>query len=66
MVEFESDRMCARESAKNGRIGANGFNCKIFVNSEFRFKIYDEIYPLKKFHVSPTIFKFSSPNLAGP
>ena len=27
---------------KNGRIGAHGLNCKIFVNSELRFEIYDE------------------------
>ena len=48
LVEFESDRMSPGESAKNGRIGAHGLNCKIFVNSEFRFGIYDENYPMKK------------------
>ena len=42
LVEFETDRMSPRESAKNGRIGAHGLNCKIFVNSELRFEIYDE------------------------
>ena len=36
LVEFESDRMSLRESAKNGRIGAHGF------------EIYDKIYPMKK------------------
>ena len=34
LVKFESDRMSPRESAKNGRIGAHGLNCIIFVNSE--------------------------------
>ena len=48
LVEFESDRMSPRESTKNGRIGAHGLNCKIFVNSEFRFEIYDKKYPTKK------------------
>ena len=67
LVEFESDRMSPRESAKNGRIGAHGLNCIIFVNSELRFEILDKNYPMKKkSHVSPTILKFSSPNLAGP
>ena len=60
MVEFESDRMSPRESTKNGRIGAHGLNCKIFINSEFRFEIYDKNYPMKKkFHVSTTLLKFS-------
>ena len=48
LLEFETDRMSPRESAKNGRIGAHGLNCKIFVNSEFRFEIYDKNYPMKK------------------
>ena len=48
LVEFESDRMSPRESAKNGRNGALGLNWKIFVNSEFRFEIYDENYSRKK------------------
>ena len=48
MVEFESDRMSPRGSTKNGRIGAHGLNGKIFVNSEFRFEIYDKNYPMKK------------------
>ena len=34
LVEFESDRMSPRESAKNGRIGAHGLKCIIFINSE--------------------------------
>ena len=59
LVEFESDRMSPRESAKNGRIGAHGLNCIIFVNSELRFEILDKNYPMKKkIHVSPTILKF--------
>ena len=37
LVEFESDRMSSRETAKNGRIGAHGLNFKIFVNSEVIF-----------------------------
>ena len=52
------------ESAKNGRIDAHGLNCKIFLNSELIFGIYDKNYLMIKFHVSPTIMKFSSPNLA--
>ena len=48
LVKFETDRMSPRESAKNGRIGAHGLNCIIFVNSEFRFEIYDKNYPRKK------------------
>ena len=67
LVEFESDRISPRESGKNGRNGAHGLNCKILVNSEVIFEIHDENYLMKKnFHVSPTILKFSSPNLAGP
>ena len=42
LVEFESDQMCPSESAKIGRMGAHGLNCKIFVNSELIFKIFDE------------------------
>ena len=48
LVEFESDRMSPRESAKNGRIGAHGLNCIIFLNSELIFEIYDKNYPKKK------------------
>ena len=48
LVEFESARMSPRESAKNGRIGAHGLNCIIFVNSELIFEIYDENYLRKK------------------
>ena len=46
LVEFESDRISPRKSAKNGRIGAHGSNCKIFVHSELIFEIYDENYPM--------------------
>ena len=45
LVEFESDRMSPRESAKIGRMGAHGLNLKFFVNSEPIFEIYDENYP---------------------
>ena len=31
LVEFQSDRMNPRKNAKNGRIGAQGLNCIIFV-----------------------------------
>ena len=48
LVEFESDRMSPRESAKNGRIGAHGLNCIIFVNFKLVFEIYDKNYPRKK------------------
>ena len=56
LVEFESNRMSPRESAKNGRIGAHGLNCKIFVNSEFRFEIYDKNYSMKKNFMSLRAF----------
>ena len=46
LVEFESDRMSRHESTKNGRIGAHGLSCKIFVNFNLRFEIYDENYPI--------------------
>ena len=38
LVEFESDRISPRESAKNGRNGADGLNCIIFVKSELIFE----------------------------
>ena len=41
-VEFESNRISPRENAKNGRSDAQRLNCKIFVNSELIFEIYDE------------------------
>ena len=60
LVEFESDRISFRESAKRGRNGAHGLNCKILVNSENILKIFDENYPAKKkYYVSQTILKFS-------
>ena len=48
-VEFKSDRMSPCESAKNGRIGGHGLNCKIFVNFELIFEIHDENCSLKIF-----------------
>ena len=48
LVEFESDRMSPRDSAKNVRIGAHGLNSKIFVNSELIFEIHDKNYPRKQ------------------
>ena len=39
LVEFESDRMSPRESAKNGRIGAQGLNCRIFSNFGLMFEM---------------------------
>ena len=48
LAEFESDWTSSRESAKNGRNGAHGLNCKIFVNSELIFEIYDENKTKKK------------------
>ena len=35
--EFEDRRISPRESATNGRNGAQGLNCTIFLNSELRF-----------------------------
>ena len=40
LVEFESDRMSPRESAKNGRIGDYGFNYKFF-------EFWDQIWNLR-------------------
>ena len=34
--------------AFKGLTGAHGFNCKIFINSELIFEIYDENYPREK------------------
>ena len=48
LVEFEVDGMRVHESTKNGRKGVHGLNCKIFVNSEAIFEIYDKNY-LKRF-----------------
>ena len=48
-LEFESDRISPRESANNGRNGAHGLNCKIFIISELIFEIYDETWSLFAF-----------------
>ena len=48
LVEFASDRISPRESAKNGRNGADGLNCIIFVKSDVIFEIWDKNYPMKK------------------
>ena len=48
LVEFESDRISPRESAKKCRNGAHGFNYKNFFNSELIFEIYDKNYPMLK------------------
>ena len=37
LVEFASDRMSHRGSAKNGQSGVHGLNFIIFVNSELIF-----------------------------
>ena len=42
LVEFKSDQISPRKIPKNGRNGAHGLNCKIFVNFGFRFEIYDK------------------------
>ena len=49
--------MRPNESTKNGRKGAQGLNCKIFVNSEIIFETDDKNYPSKN-HVSAIILKF--------
>ena len=46
------------ESAQNGRNGAHGLNCKIFVDYQVIFEIFVKNYPRKKFYVSQTILKF--------
>ena len=61
--KYEISRKCKNwpkfcESAKNGRNGAHGLNCIIFVNSEVIFEIYDKNYPIKKFQVSRPILNF--------
>ena len=43
LVEFEDDRLRPKENTKYGRKGAHGLNCKIFVNPEAIFEIYDKI-----------------------
>ena len=48
LVEFESDPMSPRESAKNGQMGAHGLSWKIFVQSETEFEIYDKNNPRKQ------------------
>ena len=49
VIEFEVDGMRSNESTKNGRKAARGLNCKIFVNFEAIFEIYDESYHRKFF-----------------
>ena len=56
LVEFESDRMSQRETAKNERIGAYGLKCNFF-NFKLGFEIYDKNYSRKKFHVYTTLQK---------
>ena len=63
LVEFESDRMSPRESAKNGRICAHGLNCIIFVDSELIFEIYDKNYPRKKYLVIENNFCLINDNI---
>ena len=41
LVEFEGDRKRPLENVKNGRNGAHGLNCTIFVKSELIFEIFD-------------------------
>ena len=43
LVEFEVDGMRPNESTKNGRKGAHGFYCKIFVNFETIYEIYEKL-----------------------
>ena len=58
LLEFEVDGMRPSESTKNGRKGAHRLNCKIFVNFEVIFEVYDKNYLRRKIHVSPTILNF--------
>ena len=51
LVQFKSDWISPREGDKNGRIGAHGFNWKIFLNFQLIFEIYDENYSMKKIFV---------------
>ena len=41
LVEFKSDQISPRKSAKNGRNGADGLKCIIFVKSDVIFEILD-------------------------
>ena len=52
LVEFEVDRMRSKESTKNGRKGADGLNCIIFVNFWAIFEIYNKNYLAKKLCLS--------------
>ena len=53
--------MSPRESAKNGRNGAHGFNCIIFVNFEVEFEFFDKNWPRKKnFMLLWSFWNFSS------
>ena len=57
LEEFEVDGMHPNESTKNRRKGADGLNCKIFVNSKVIFEIYDKNYPRKKISCLSDYFK---------
>ena len=48
LVEFEVDGIRPNECTKNGRKSAHGLNCKIFVNFETIYEIYDKNYSSKK------------------
>ena len=48
LIEFGSDRISPRESAKNDRNGADGLNCIISVSSELIFEIHDGNYARKE------------------
>ena len=49
LVEFESDRISPRKSAKNGRIGAYALKCEIFWILSSNLKSTIKITPRKKF-----------------
>ena len=67
LVEFEVDGMRPNESMKNGRKGAQGLNCKIYVNFKVIFEIYDKNYSRgKNFMSLRQFFNFRYPTCMVP
>ena len=64
--KYEVDGMRSNESTKNGQKGAHGLNCKIFVNFEVIFEIYDKNYHRKKFSCLRQFKIFCDPTFMVP
>ena len=65
-VEFESDRMSPRKVRKMDEFALTGYIVKFLSILSSDSKSTIRITLCKKLHVSPTILKFLSFNLAGP